>query len=1183
MENKKPDWTNEQKIALDDPSQDILVSAAAGSGKTAVLTERLIRKITSTKAPIDVNRILVVTFTEDAANELKVRIRDAVTSKMAEYPDSKHLKRQYLLLPSAKISTIHGFCLDLIKSNYEMLGLTPKLRVADDGQNSLMMQQVADTVIDGYYSSLPEYSDIENFVEFADNFITVQDSSLSDAMIDIYKKLQSYPEGVDFLIKSEAEYDAAIEDISNTSWCKTLFSHIKNTLNYHQRILEDACVEVSKYTDISGVYLPSFDQAIEVIKEVLNELETGSYDAVCEKINRLTVKSMSHKKNYDDDDTLKYCKKLRSDFNTAFKDIKKKYFSYSQEAIRATAEKSKDYISKLHRLLKAFDRRFSFEKRKRGIIDFNDMERMAYSLLVSPDGSYTALADEVGQRFDEVCIDEYQDVNYLQDGIFKSITRSTNRFMVGDIKQSIYGFRGAEPRIFADYRQDDTVTLIPLTSNFRSDEPVIDFSNEICGNLFTKLGKTVPYDDSDKLNFANGSKEYDYPEIVIIEDEKSIEKEEEQYSDEDDDTDEDIGVNAEALYVAKRIKELICSGVLPSDIAILLKSVKGEAKKYEEALASYGIPSKSKEQKDLFGNPEVMLLMCILNVIDNPSRDIYLAGALKSPIYNFTVSELAEIRGHSPKASLYEALVKYTSEFSFKKGELFLSKLEEYRKMAKKPVDRLIWHIFCDSGLLAYASENKLSSKGGKANLMHFYEKARAFEGGTFKGLYNFIRYINDIINSDKLITSPATAEDNGVVQIMTIHKSKGLQFKYVFICGTAKRFNTSDENADIIIDKNIGTSLKLSDDSGLATVDTVYRKISSLEIAKKSFEEEIRVLYVALTRAKSKLVIVATEKNSEKLKELNDLKKYTSISDGYIYTQHRNFISWILLSQDSIIPTFIKAADVFADVTSKSTLAKEVIILDEDKVKMLTEEFASRFSFEYPSDDAAKIPAKLSVSELYPTILDDYDDSEKMADKKKPRMRVPRFIDENESRGAKIGTATHQFMQFCDFDLLEKNGIDAEIERLTTLGFLSPAVSSIVNKNAVSRFIQSDLFSALKGAKSVNRELRFNVHLNASSFTENNNDAIKNETVLVQGVIDCIYETSDGKTVLLDYKTDYVPKDMTEYDAENMLIERHLTQLSYYAAACKKVLSKEVSRVLIYSFALGKTIEIPNDKLIKL
>ncbi len=1177
MADKKTVWTDEQIEAITDKSSDILVSAAAGSGKTAVLTERLIRKITDPVSPVDITRILVVTFTEDAANELKIRIRDAITAAMAEYPSSKHLQKQYLMLPSAKISTIHGFCLDLIRGNYELLGLSPKLRVSDEGQNSLLMQQVADMVIDGYYSSLPEYDDIDDFVEFADNFITLQDTSLTARVIEIYKKLQSYPDGIDFLKKSADNYNLTDGDISSTIWCRSLFSYLKQFLTYYLSIFEDACDTIAQYPEIKDKYIPSFDSSIDGIKVLLNAVESGNYEKVKEQISSVTFARMGSKRGYDDDDTLKFYKSMRSEFSAELKNIKSTYFSYSSEALFVSAEKSRDYVLKLYKLLSNFDRRFSYEKRKRGIIDFNDMERMAYSLLVNSDGTYTALSAEIGERYDEVCIDEYQDVNSLQDGIFKAITRSTNRFMVGDIKQSIYGFRGAEPRIFADYRKDDSVKLISLTHNFRSDKTVIDISNEICGNLFTKLGKTVPYDKSDELFFANGSSEAQEPEIVIIADSSQTEMPDDANDDEDE-------VSAEAKYVAKRINELVMNGVLPSDIAILLRSAKSESKMFEDALSFYGIESRNKEQKDLFTNAEVVLLMCILNVIDNPTRDIYLAGALKSPLYNVTLTELTEIRRYSENSSLYEALVKYTEDFSFKKGEFFLRKLEEYRKLANKPVDRLIWHIFCDSGLLAYASDNKLSQNGGKANLMKLYEKARSFESGSFKGLYNFIRYVNDILNSDTVIPSPSNADDNNIVQIMTIHKSKGLQFKYVFICGTAKRFNTLDESADVIIDKNIGTSLKLSDETGLATVDTLFRKVSALEIRKKSLEEEIRVLYVALTRAKSKLTIVATVKNTEKLKELSQYKKYLSVADGYAYSRKMNFISWILLSESSIVPKFITTDEIYsAESDSHAFEATEAIELNEDKICELTNEFTERFAFNYPSFEASRIPAKLSVSELYPTILDDYDDSQKMSENKKARMRVPRFIDENDAKGAKIGTATHQFMQFCDFERLQSDGVEAEIKRMSDLGFLSPVVASLVSVNAIKRFINSNLFVSLKEAKTINRELRFNVHLDAVAFTEAKNSILNNERVLVQGIIDCLYEDADGKTVLLDYKTDSVPKGMTLDDAENMLIDRHVTQLSYYAAACKTIIGKNVDKVVIYSFALGKSIEIPIDKLIKL
>ncbi len=1176
MDEKKPLWTNEQMEAITDESSDILVSAAAGSGKTAVLTERLIRKITDPISPIDVNRILVVTFTEDAANELKLRIRDAISKAMAEYPSNKHLQRQYLMLSGAKISTIHGFCLDLIKRNYELLGLSPKLRVSDEAQNSLLMQQVADTVVDGYYSSLPGYDDITDFVTFADNFITLQDSSLTAKIIDIYKKLQSFSDGIDFLKKS-AEMYPANEDFTGSIWNGVLCEHVKRVFSFYLTVYEDACAKISEYDEISDKYLPVFESGIIGIKAIINAAETKDYETLKNAVDAYDAGKIGSKKDYVDDETLLFFKSVRAELSAEIKKIKERFFSFTPEILAKSSMECREYVSDLYKLLSAFDRRFSLEKRRRGIIDFNDMERLAYALLVRSDGSYTELASELASQYDEVCIDEYQDVNELQDAIFKAITRMTNRFMVGDIKQSIYGFRGAEPKIFADYRLDDSVKLISLTHNFRSDNPVIQISNEICGNLFRKYGDTVPYDKSDELYFANGSTENQQPEIVVIENNDIKDTE-------DDDADADEHEDSvEATYAAKRINELVWSGVKPSDIAILLRSAKKEAKVFESALSKYGIMSKNKEQKDLFANAEVMLLMCLLNIIDNPKRDIYLAGALKSPIYNFTLSELAVIRRYDESSSLYDALKKYTEEQGFSKGEYFLNKLKEYRKLSNEPVDKLIWHIFNDTGLLGYASANDNALKGGKANLMKLYEKARSFESGSFKGLYNFIRYINDMLDSDTEIPSPSNANDSNTVQIMTIHKSKGLQFKYVFICGTSKRFNTRDENSDIIIDKRFGTTLKLSDESGLATVDTLFRRASAISLRKKNFEEEIRVLYVALTRAKSKLVIVGSVNSFDKLDDLMFYRCYIESANGYIYSKKSNFLSWILLSESSIKPTYIRKEDITestASMNAESNSASK--ILDEEKISVLEKEFTERFNFRYPSSDAALIPAKLSVSELYPTILDDYDNGTKLTENKKAKMRLPRFIDESEANGAAIGTATHQFMQFCDFNILNTDNIDAEIQRLTNKGFLSPSVSALVSRLAVKRFIESKQFESLKDAKDIKRELRFNVHLKASSFTEPGNDrSLDNETVLVQGIIDCLYVDKNGETVLLDYKTDSIPRGMTQENAKILLIERHFTQLSYYAAACRSIIGKPIDKVVIYSFALGRSIEIPKERLL--
>ncbi len=1188
------DWTNEQDSAITSHASDILVSAAAGSGKTAVLTERLIRKITDASHPLDVDRMLVVTFTEDAAKELKERIRLAVTSAMANAETEgasgvslkKHLQRQYLKLPSAKISTIHGFCFDLVKSNYDILGLPPKIRVSDEAQSSLLKQQVADAVMDSYYASLPGYDDIDDFVSFADNFVTIQDSSLTEKMIELHETLSSYPSGVEFLSSSALDYEDAIHDFASSRWCDVLLTHIRNIMGFYHSIFCDACEAIGEIEELAPRYLPSFTSLRDTAEKLLHLAEGSDVSGIRLVFAEFSNIDLARGKKVEVDEEIEFFKAKRTEFHTLMKEYKERFFSYSDDAIIEGAKKSSELIMGLFHLISAFDRRYSYEKKRRGIIDFNDMERMAYSLLVKPDGARTPLAEELSTLYDEVCIDEYQDVNSLQDGIFKAITRGTHRFMVGDIKQSIYSFRGAEPEIFAHYRGNADVELINLTHNFRSDRPVIDFVNEVCTSLFVNFGTTVPYNKSDELYFHKNSELALPAEIVVIVDPKKNED-----SNLDDSDISDDGEDKEALYVARRINELVnCADaenrVKPSEIAILLRSPKKKARLYEEALAKFGITSKNKEQADLFVNPEVLLLMCILNVIDNPTRDIYLAGALKSPIYNVTLSELSEIRRTYPDISLIDALRRYTSDTGFEKGKFFLSKLDEYRRLANEPVDKLIWYIFCDSGILAYAYKDKENAKSARANLMLLYEKARSFESGSFKGLYSFIRYINDMINSSASIPSPSKSDDSDNVHIMSIHKSKGLQYKYVFMCDSAKRFNNQDETKNIIITKELGVALNYADITGIGSVDTLFRRISSLSVRKKNYDEEIRVLYVGLTRAESKLIVTGTVRNTKSFTSLDICKRYESLGNGYLFMKNSNFLNWILLSQKSVSPQIISADDISSEIEPDNTAPDDVrvIELDTEKIERLRAEYTERFLFEYPALDASRIHAKLSVSELYPTILDDYDDRAKLSESKKTRMRVPRFIDESESRGAAIGTATHQFMQFCDFERLSVENVDGEIKRLTELGFLSPSVGKLVSREAIKRFTESEQFTAIKEAASLRRELRFNVYLNASSFTKQSSESpLKDERVLVQGVIDCLYEDADGKAVLLDYKTDSKPRNMSEAEFEEELILSHCTQLSYYAQACKTLIGKEVDEVVIYSFALGKSIAIPQNRLLKL
>ena len=1160
-------WTPEQEKAITSSDKDILVSAAAGSGKTAVLIERLLRRITDKNNPLEVNKILLVTFTEEAANQLKSKIRDSVSKAMASDPSDKRLRRQYLLLSSAMVTTIHGFCLNLIKKNYASLGIAPNVRVSDPIQSSLLKKQIAEFVIDAYYSSLPGYDNINDFVSFADNFITLHDSSLSDILLSVYDKLLEYPEGINYLKRSIENYDSAEKSFEESIWADKLYSKMMKEFSFYKTVLDDSCRDFHDGGVFEKAYLPKFEASYELCKEILYFVDKRSFDDLKETLKKGIFKDKGGggvSVDLQDETTLFY-KDIRKEFRDAVAYYYNEYFASSFETVLSSAKLSKDTISDLYSFISAFDSKYSKEKKIRGIIDFSDFMHMAYSLLIDSKGNPTDLAKRLGDEYDVVCIDEYQDVNKLQDDIFSAISKNTERFMVGDIKQCIYGFRGSQPRIFADYRVDPKISTIDLNANFRCDKPIIDCANEISSKLFTSYGKTFEYKKIDDLVFGKNSSG-DLPvEIICI----------------DESTADDDDKNSQPRYVANRIKEEIDRGVKPSDIAILMRT-KTHFGDYEKELSKLGIKAKNAETPDLFVNPDVILLLCILETIDNPSNDIYLTGTLKSPVFNFTLSELAQIRKNNKATSLYASLCSYVESNHFEKGEFFLKKLSEYRSMMNEPVDKLIWYILNDSKLLIRAS----NEGNGKKNLMALYNHARSFENGTFKGLYNFIRYINDLIESGGSLPSPKSIEDD-VVKIMTIHKSKGLEFETVFLCETETLFSSKDKSNSILMTRNLGTALKLTDSTGLSSYDTIFRKIACIDTEEERDDEEIRVLYVALTRARSKMIITSSIKGEETLNRIKHNSRYTSIADGHVFSRSPSEIKWILMTNSSLPVSVVKASDVLClkndNDQDVEVGTQDKIIYSDDEIDSLTKEYLSRFEFVYPYSEACKIPAKLSVSRLYPSLLDENDNSLDITSVTNAKVKKPKFVQNEGRSGSDVGTATHLFMQFCSFENLNTEGFDNELMRLTAKGFLDNNTASLVSRKAIANFIKSDTFGKLLNAKQINRELRFNVRLNASRFS--NNDAkrelLNDESVFVQGIIDCLYTDESGTVTVLDYKTDTIPRGLNESEAEDYIIDSHVEQLSYYYAAARIITGKDVDRVVLYSFSLGKEIEILKDKLL--
>ena len=1189
-------WTEAQLCAITTSGRDLLVSAGAGSGKTAVLTERIIRRLTDEENPAEITRMLIVTFTKAAAGELKERISAALSEALAKQPKNRRLARQLLALDRAKICTIHSFCLDLLREGIGDSDLPTDFRIADETEIQLLRKNIMNDLIDEYYSVGVNDYPIDNFEDFSDIFVgTKNDDTLADIFLGIEDKLSSCTEYIDFIKNFACNLESDERDFSKTECGSEILDIIKGKFMHYRKIFTGLLSEITNDDKLTKAYFPAFSEDIDFIDRTLSACEQYSYSDISKLFKAFSPTRLGVIRNTELSESIQNAKESRKKFHAEREELTAKFFSLTDEQLQKNRLDTAHTLNKLYALLSAFNSRFAEEKRKRSLVDFSDLERLTYSTLVKNDAP-TDAARTVSESFDEIYIDEYQDVNSVQDAIFAAISRGNNRFMVGDIKQSIYGFRGSEPKIFADYRlrftsTDDgdaeNGTAIFLSDNFRCDSSIIEFSNIVSACLFTSGRGDIPFTNNDKLIHSKIDTESGEPVHVVLIDGN------------EDENDDDVS-SREAEYIAGEISRILKeekknngSPIKPSDIAVIMRSTKAHSAALEAAFDKYGIPYYNNIGGSFFENAEVLLALCILNIIDNPTRDIYLAGVLRSPVFAFTLDELITVRKASPDGSLYDALRNYCKANDFKKGNVFLSTLERWRKKAEgMPVDRLLWYIYTDTDLpaLVYDKENEVR----RANLMPLYEYARRFEASSFKGLYNFIRYVNDILEEkEELENAKIFGEASDTVKFMTIHQSKGLEFPVCFICGTGKKFNENDLRANVVIERSLGIALKLTDSTGFARYDTPIRQAIVKRLAETQLEEEMRVLYVAMTRARERLYVTALCKDPQKMLDTaannaENLSRYTIMKpDGYM--------SWILtsLAHHSLIsntpaPVIIETVtpSVSDDETEQSENEAQTTVSAAagNELSSLVKE---RFDFIYPSVAASKLPAKLSVSKLSPTILDE--GAAELEDEYETysfEAKRPLFLDGDNApsaTGAERGTATHLFMQFCDFsrfsapadDLAET--IEDEAARLANGKFITGRAASLINVRGIARFFAGETFKEITSSPKVWREHRFNVKLPASSFTSDAflADELRDESILVQGVIDCFYENPDGTLTIIDYKTDYIPPELDASEAEAMLLERHRLQLSYYKAACEKISNRRVSRVAIFSFALGYAIDV--------
>lgn len=1239
-------FTHKQRLAIDERGKTLLVSAAAGSGKTATLTRRIIESITDEKNPADISRMLIVTFTRAAAAELRERISASISERIADDPSNTRLARQALLLPSAHICTIDSFCNDILQTHASELGLSAAFRICDEAEGALIQRTVMEELIYALYEGeLPSVCGASDFSRFAMNITSVgAEQSLSDKLLDIYNRAQETESGIS-VFEMNADSLKLNDDILRTSWGYTIYSDTYDFLSHYIDAYETSLSDLNLF-DLKTYekYAPPLTAIVEHMRKCLDSLDSWKYDNVRGLITSFPTVKLPPIREKDKTEFSIIAATVHKEFKKKLTDVGE-YYSYASDEMKELLEKMESFSSTLFCVLSEYKKRIESEMRKRNIMTFSDVERYAYKLLCDENEEPTPLARLISLDYDYIYVDEYQDVNYIQHKIFECISQPRNRFMVGDIKQSIYSFRGAEPDIFADLKSrypiydsqedvGDNATIF-MSENFRCDKSVIDFSNAVFDVVFGCAGDSIDYRDDDRLVFAKGNagtESHGKVQVHLFDSKTVIPK--------DANPDEVVIMSNEADFVASEIEKLISCGqknsgepIRPSDIAVILRSAKGQGERFLDAIRRRGIPVNYEKRDNFFLSPDVLLVLAILNAIDNPKRDTYLAGAMRSPVFGFTLTDLISVRRWAPDApSLYDALLSYNEDHpQFEKGRYFVGTITKFRAISGGiPSDKLISRLYSQTDLLTVADN--------RSDLLLLYDYAKKFEASSFKGLYNFINYINEIIREKKRVSLGSVNSQDGV-QLITAHHSKGLEFPICFICGCGSKYADFEVREDLVFERGLGACVRFADEGTMTIADNPLHKATVSTIRRKQAEEEMRTLYVELTRARERLYVTATPRSSpDRLVEYASLT--SDITDEYTLLHMRDPITLIVsaLAQDgsaaelkihsfkdvlrsdesSHIEITESSDTILSNNENDGRNASDITPVDDktatemkgeekdegetkeqDEYGYAIEKIKQNLQFEYPYSYLNRVPGKLSVSKLYPSVLDGTEETDDDTANRiiigttddasddtgedtnvvdfTPKHRIPSFISgEIKDKGAKMGSATHLFLQFCNFENAKKMGVAAELRRLVDREFIDEKSASLVRIRELERFFDGELYRQIKDSDKIYRELRFNTNLDASDFTDDIElkEKLSGTPLLIQGVIDLIVFDRDGEYALIDYKTDRVSFDNRKESRET-LRRRHEKQLFYYSLVCEKMFGKKPKKRMIYSLALGELIDV--------
>lgn len=1169
-------WTPEQRHAIEARGGAVLVSAAAGSGKTAVLVERVIRMVCDKDNPVSLDRLLVVTFTKAAAAEMRERIGAALRERLKEEPENAYLLRQQMLLPSAQICTMDSFCNTLVKQYFHELDIAPDFRLADDSERRALEDEVLSACTEALYAERSAA-----FSDLSDLFVLgASDRALKETVLELYRYAQAYPFPERWLAQIPPMYASEVP-VSETPYGKKILSYADAQIADNLRVLHKALDLLADAQPLLSAYAPTIEDDIACNEAVLSAIQAGDWDETAARIGAYTpARLKAAPREYSGSAVKEIAKNLRDTAKGNLQNLVK-YFPATEAQHRADMQYLQPIAALLCDTVLTFSARLLEAKKAQNVYDFNDIAHFALRLLVTCDergeAHRTAVAEELRTRYAEILLDEYQDTNEAQDMLFSALSDDEqNLFTVGDLKQSIYGFRLAMPEIFlrrrAAYHEYDGAHFparITLDRNFRSRKNVADGINYLFGQLMTPAFGGVDYNATERLNPAADFGATADPEVEL----HLLP------------TDSESGSRAlECRHIAEVIRQMVDSKqpitekngtqrpVRYGDFCILMRAATG-GEEYRAALEAVGIPAFYQKKGGFFAMREIEIMTSLLEILNNPLLDVPLCACLLSPIWSFTPDELAEIQMQSGEETLFRKLRACDTP----KCRAFLADYQELRRLSTVQTPAELLRTIYEKTAFPAVVGALAGGENRRLNLLLLLTFAEEYTENGKNSLSGFLRYLSRLRdNASNVEAASGVSEYADVVRIMTIHKSKGLEFPVVLLAKCGSAFNRQDQMKKMLIHPEMKLGLRVYDRENRRTFDSVPYTAAKLAIGESAQAEELRVLYVALTRAKEKLILVGGGNGQRKTEAFVHDAAQAVLGEAAVppmfVRQAKSYLDWILAAymHHPQAEPLRELAEVGVRQFTVGGFSLKVVLpnaeptAEEDSTKaepalpnaQLLSEIDARVNYRYARLPLSACPSKVSASSLNraDAALDFF------------AAARPAFLGKSGFTPAERGTLTHRFAEVCDFRLAEAD-LEAELRRLTAENYFTAEECEALDRRMLTAFLQSPLFGRMLRADALYREQKFTVFFPANTVSPALGAEFAQEQVMVQGIIDCAF-LENGRLTVVDYKTDRVR-------TEAELAERYQNQLAVYKRAAEALFGVPVSETLLYSFCLEREIPV--------